>query len=53
MKIKVKVKEGSKGKPLGQYIAKYRQEQGEGGGNKLYEPKVKLTMHLEKWRQQD
>lgn len=45
-KIKVKVKSGSKGKPLGQYIAKYRQEQGE-GDKLLYRPKAKITAHLE------
>lgn len=44
-KIKVKVKAGSKGKPLGEYIAKYRQEQGE-GGKELYRSKAKLTTHI-------
>lgn len=44
-KIKVKVKQGSKGKPLGEYIAKYRQEQGE-KGKELYRPKAKLTTHI-------
>ena len=44
-KIKVKVKQGSKGKPLGEYIAKYRQEQGE-KGKELYRPKAKITAHL-------
>ena len=49
-KIKVKVKQGSKGKPLGEYIAKYRQEQGE-KEKELYRPKVQMTLHLDKWRE--
>jgi hypothetical protein len=51
-KIKVKVKQGSKGKPLGTRIAEFRAKEGE-KGKELYRPKAKMTLHLEKWRQQD
>lgn len=47
-KIKVKVKQGSKGKPLGERIAKFKAEQG-GEGKELYRPKAKLNVHLDKW----
>lgn len=42
-KVRVKVKAGGKGKPLGKYIAEYRSGQ---QGKKLYEPKAKLTTHI-------
>lgn len=48
-KIKVKVKQGSKGKPLGERIAEYRQEQGE-KGKTLATPRAKLNVHLDKWK---
>lgn len=48
-KIKVRVKAGSKGKPLGTRIAEFRAEQGE-KGKELYRPKVQMTLHLDKWR---
>ena len=44
-KIKVKVKAGSKGKPLGTRIAEFKAEQGE-KGKELYRPKAKLTTHI-------
>ena len=44
-KIKVKVKQGSKGKPLGERIAKFKAEQGE-KGKELYRPKAKLNVHF-------
>lgn len=44
-KIKVKVKAGSKGKPLGTRIAEFKAEQGE-KGKELYRPKAKITAHL-------
>lgn len=50
--IKVRVKQGSKGKPLGQRVAQIRAEQGreQKGDKVLYKPKVQLTLHLDKWR---
>ena len=44
-KIKVKVKAGSKGKPLGTRIAEFKAELGE-KGKELYRPKAKITAHL-------
>lgn len=48
-KIKVKVKAGSKGKPLGTRIAEFKAEQGE-KGKELYRPKAKLNVHLKEWK---
>lgn len=47
-KIKVWVKQGSKGKPLGQRVAQLRAEQGreQKGDKVLYKPKAKITAHL-------
>lgn len=50
-KIKVRVKAGTKGKPLGKRIVEYRARQGEQGrtqkGDKvLYQPKAKMTTHI-------
>lgn len=44
-KIKVKVKQGSKGKPLGTRIAEFKAEQGE-KGKELYRPKARLNVHF-------
>lgn len=44
-KIKVKVKQGSKGKPLGTRIAEFKAEQGE-KGKELYRPKAKMMIHF-------
>jgi hypothetical protein len=44
-KIKFKIKEGSKGKPLGKYIAEYKAQQG-GEGKKIYSSKAKLNVHF-------
>lgn len=49
-KIKFKVKEGSKGKPLGKYIAEYKAQQGE-GGKKIYSSRAKLNVHIHDGRQ--
>lgn len=50
-KIKVRVKAGAKGKPLGERAAQLRAEQGreQKGGKVLYKPKAKLNVHLDKW----
>lgn len=47
-KIKVRIKAGAKGKPLGERIAQMRVEQGQEqrGGKVLYKPKAKITAHL-------
>ena len=47
-KVKVRVKAGSKGKPLGERVAQLRAEQGreQQGGKVLYKPKAKITAHL-------
>ena len=47
-KIKVRVKQGSKGMPLGQRVVQLRAEQGreQSGDKVLYKPKVKITAHL-------
>lgn len=47
-KIKVRVKAGSKGKPLDQRIVEFKAKQGEGGKG-LYRSKAKLNVHLDKW----
>ena len=49
-KIKVKVKAGSKGKPLGTRIAEFKAEQGE-KGKELYRPKAKMTVHINDGRE--
>jgi hypothetical protein len=50
-KIKVRVKAGTKGKPLGERVAQMRAEQGreQKGDKVLYRPKAKLNVHLDKW----
>lgn len=48
-KVKVRVKQGSKGKPLGQRVAEFRAKEDE-KGKVLYRPKVQMTLHLDKWR---
>lgn len=47
-KVKVRVKQGSKGKPLGQRVAQLRAEQGreQKGDKVLYKPKARLTTHI-------
>lgn len=47
-KIKVRVKAGAKGKPLGQRAVEMRAEQGreQKGKKVLYKPKAKITAHL-------
>lgn len=47
-KVKVRVKAGSKGKPLGERVAQIRTEQGreQQGGKVLYKPKAKLNVHF-------
>lgn len=47
-KIKVRVKAGAKGKPLGERVAQIRAEQGreQQGGKVLYKPKAKLNVHF-------
>ena len=51
-KVKVRVKQGTKGKPLGQRVAQLRAEQGreQKGDKVLYKPRVQATLHLDKWR---
>lgn len=44
-KVKVRVKAGSKGKPLGERIAQLRAEQGQ-KGKELYKPKAKMMIHF-------
>lgn len=44
-KIKVKVKSGTKGKPLGVRVAELRAGEGK-EGEELYRPKAKITAHL-------
>lgn len=48
VKVKVRVKAGTKGKPLGERVAQLRAEQGreQQGGKMLYKPKAKLTTHI-------
>lgn len=52
-KIKVRIKAGTKGKPLGERVAQIRAEQGreQKGEKVLYKPKVQMTLHLDKWRE--
>jgi hypothetical protein len=47
-KIKVRVKAGAKGKPLGERVAQLRAEQGreQKGDKVLYKPKAKLNVHI-------
>ena len=47
-KVKVRVKAGSKGKPLGERVVQMRAEQGRNqkGEKVLYKPKAKLTTHI-------
>lgn len=47
-KIKVRVKAGAKGKPLGERVAQIRAEQGreQQGGKVLYKPKAKMMVHF-------
>lgn len=47
-KIKVRVKVGTKGKPLGERVVQIRAEQGrdQKGDKVLYKPKAKITAHL-------
>lgn len=44
-KLKFRIKEGSKGKPLGKYIAEYKASQGS-EKKKIYSSKAKLTVHI-------
>lgn len=44
-KIKVKVKSGTKGKPLGVRVAEFKAKEGE-KGKELYIPKAKFTVHI-------
>ena len=48
-KIRFKVKEGSKGKPLGKYIAEYRAQQGE-GEKRIYQSTARLNVHIKDGR---
>lgn len=52
-KIKVRVKQGTKGKPLGQRVAQLRAEQGreQKGDKVLYKPKAKFTVHINDGRE--
>lgn len=47
-KVKVRVKAGSKGKPLGERVVQMRAEQGRNqkGDKVLYKPKAKLNVHI-------
>ena len=47
-KIKVRVKAGAKGKPLGERVAQMRAEQGreQKGDKVLYKPKAKMMIHF-------
>lgn len=49
-KIKVKVKSGTKGKPLGERIAKFKAEQGQ-EGKIIALPKAKLNVHIHDGRE--
>lgn len=44
-KIKVRVKQGSKGKPLGVRVAEFKAKEGE-KGKELYRPKARLNVHF-------
>lgn len=50
VKIKVKVKAGSKGKPLGTRIAEFKAKE-EGKGKELYKSKAKFTVHIHDGRE--
>lgn len=52
-KIKVRVKAGTKGKPLGVRVAQLRAEQGreQKGDKVLYKPKAKFTVHINDGRE--
>lgn len=52
-KIKVRVKAGSKGKPLGERVVQMRAEQGreQKGEKLLYKPKAKFTVHINDGRE--
>lgn len=52
-KIKVRVKAGTKGKPLGERVAQIRVEQGrdQKGDKVLYKPKAKFTVHINDGRE--
>jgi hypothetical protein len=52
-KIKVRVKAGTKGKPLGERVAQLRTEQGreQKGDKVLYKPKAKFTVHINDGRE--
>ena len=49
-KIKVRVKQGSKGKPLGQRVVEFRTKEGE-KGNLIAMPKAKLNVHIHDGRE--
>lgn len=49
-KIRVKVKQGTKGKPLGVRVAEFRAKEGE-KGKELYRPKAKFTVHINDGRE--
>ena len=49
-KIKVKIKQGSQGKPLGVRIAEFRAKEG-GQGKLLYKPKAKMMIHFNDGRE--
>ena len=44
-KIKVRIKEGTKGKPLGQRVVEFKAKEG-AKGQVLAVPKVKMTVHI-------
>lgn len=44
-KIKVRVKAGTKGQPLGKRIVEYRARQGE-QGREIYRSKARLNVHI-------
>lgn len=49
-KIKVRVKQGTKGKPLGVRVAEFKAKEGE-KGKELYRPKARLTVHINDGRE--
>lgn len=46
-KIKVRVKQGAKGKPLGERVAEMRAKEGEKKGKSLAVPRARLTTHIQ------
>lgn len=44
-KLKVRIKKGSKGKPLGERVAELKAKEGE-KGEELYRTKAKLNVHF-------